>query len=93
VAIRCKTFKEAQANSAVIILAVSLLPLMSIFSEGESAWHLWVPGLAQNALMTRVLKGEGFGAEQVLVPLAVCIALSAGCIVFIASRLRQAAVR
>ncbi|HMC14961.1 MAG TPA: ABC transporter permease subunit [Albitalea sp.] len=93
VAIRCKTFKEAQANSAVIILAVSLLPLMSIFSEGESAWHLWLPGLAQNALMTRVLKGEGFGAEQVLVPLVVCIALTALCIVFIARRLHQAAVR
>jgi sodium transport system permease protein len=93
VAIRCKSFKEAQANSTVIILALSLLPLMSIFSSGESAWHLWVPALAQNLLMTRVLKGEGFGAEQVLVPLFVCGLLTAACVWFIARRLRVAAVR
>jgi sodium transport system permease protein len=93
VAIRCKSFKEAQANSTVIVLALSVMPLVTIFSEGESAWHLWVPGLAQNALMTRVLKGEGFGAEQVLVPLAVCIALTAACIWFIARKLRDAAVK
>jgi sodium transport system permease protein len=93
VAIRCKSFKEAQANSTVIILALSLLPLISIFNDGESAWHLWVPALAQNALMTRVLKGEGFGLEQVLVPLVVCIVLTATCIWFVARALRHAAVR
>jgi len=93
VAIRCRSFKEAQANSTVIILALSLLPLISIFSDGESAWHLWVPALAQNALMTRVLKGEGFGTEQVLVPLVVCLVLTSACIAFIAHRLRHAAVK
>ncbi len=93
VAIRCKSFKEAQANSTVIILALSLLPLMSIFNDGESAWHLWGPALAQNLLMTRVLKGEGFGVEQVLVPLLVCVVLTSACVWFIARRLRVAAVK
>ena len=59
IAIRCKSFKEAQANATVVVLGVSLLPLLTIFNqEGEAPWHLWVPALAQITLMGRVLKGE-----------------------------------
>ncbi|HET7792013.1 MAG TPA: ABC transporter permease [Rhizobacter sp.] len=94
VAIRCKSFKEAQASSTVVILAVSLLPLVTIFNQsGEARWHLWVPALAQYTLMMRTLKGEGFGAEQVLVPLFVCALLTVIGVAFVARRLRSAAVR
>jgi sodium transport system permease protein len=94
VAIRCKTFKEAQASSTIVVLAVSLLPLVTTFNQsGEAPWHLWVPALAQYTLMMRVLKGEGFGAEEMLVPLGVCALLSAVCVLFVARRLRRAAVR
>ena len=94
VAIRCKSFKEAQASSAVVVLGVSLLPLVTVFNlGGEAPWHLWVPALAQNTLMTRVLKGEDFSAAQVLIPLAVCVALTVLGVWFVARRLRGAAVR
>lgn len=94
VAIRCKSFKEAQASSTVVVLGVSLLPLVTTFNQsGEAPWHLWVPALAQYTLMTRVLKGEGFGPEQVMVPLLVCVLLTTAGVVFVARRLRQAAVR
>jgi sodium transport system permease protein len=94
VAIRCRSFKEAQANSTVVILGVSLLPLVAVFNQtGESAWQLWVPALAQYTLMTRVLRGEGFSAEQVLVPLVACIFLTALGAWFVARMLRTAAVR
>ncbi len=94
VAIRCKSFKEAQASSAVVVLGVSLLPLVTVFNlGGEAPWHLWVPALAQNTLMTRVLKGEDFSAAQVLIPLAVCVALTVLGVWFVARRLRSAAVR
>lgn len=94
VAIRCKTFKEAQASSTLVVLGVSLLPLVTTFSQtGEAPWHLWVPALAQYTLMMRVLKGEGFGPEQVVVPLFVCVLLTAAGVAFVASRLRLAAVR
>jgi hypothetical protein len=37
-AIRCKTFKEAQANATVVVLGVSLLPMVTLFNQdGESA--------------------------------------------------------
>jgi len=94
VAIRCKTFKEAQASTTVVTLAASLLPLINVFSLGEeSPWYLWVPALAQNVLMTHVLKGEDFSAAQWLVPLFVCAVLSAGGVWFVARTLRSAAAR
>jgi sodium transport system permease protein len=43
--------------------------------------------------MTRVLKGEGFDAAQVLIPLFVCVVLAAAAIVFVARMLRQAALK
>ena len=94
VAIRCKTFKEAQAATTVVMLGASLLPLINVFSlGGESPWYLWVPALAQNVLMTHVLKGESFTATQVAVPIAVCAAVAAAGVWFVARTLRTAAVR
>jgi sodium transport system permease protein len=94
VAIRCKTFKEAQASTTVVMLAASLLPLINVFSLGqEASWYLWVPALAQNLLMTRALKGEAFGAEQFAPPLIVCVLIAAAAVWFVAHTLRSAAVR
>ena len=94
VAIRCKSVKEAQANASLVVLLVSLLPLVSVFNlGGEAPWHLWVPALGQNTLMTRVLKGEELSFAQWFVPLSVSVALSAVSLRFIAARLRGAAVR
>lgn len=94
VAIRCKTFKEAQASTTVVMLGASLLPLINIFSlGGESAWYLWVPALAQNVLMTHVLKGEALSWSQLAPPLVVCVGLSVASIAFVARALRHAAVR
>jgi len=94
VAIRCRSVKEAQASAAVLVLGVSLLPLVGLFNLGaEAPWQLWVPALAQNTLMNRVLKGEALGAEQVVVPLLVCLVLTIAGLAFVARRLREAAVR
>ncbi len=94
VAIRCKTFKEAQASNTIVILGVSLLPLVSLFNDsGEQPWHVWVPALAQITLMGRVLRGEAFGAADLLIPLAVATLLAAACLADIARRVRAAATR
>ena len=94
VAIRCKTFKEAQASTTVVMLAASLLPLINVFSlGGESPWYLWVPALAQNVLMTHVLKGEALTATQFAVPFLMCAVLAVGGVAFVARALRSAAVR
>ncbi|MBI5257467.1 MAG: ABC transporter permease [Burkholderiales bacterium] len=94
VAIRCRSFKEAQANNTVVILVVSLLPLLTLFNqEGEQAWHLWTPALAQITLMTRVLKGEAIGMPDMLTPLGVAALATALCVAYVARQLRGAALR
>jgi sodium transport system permease protein len=94
VAIRCRTFKEAQANNTVVILVVSLVPLVTLLNqEGEKPWHLWVPALAQVTLMGRVLKGEQIAGIDLLAPLGVAAFGTALCVLFVARHLRAAAVR
>jgi sodium transport system permease protein len=94
VAIKSRSFKEAQASSTVVVLAVSLLPLVSVFNLGaEAPWHVWVPALAQNVLMNRVLRGEDLTAVQVLVPLGVSLAIAAAGVAFVARSLRRAALQ
>jgi sodium transport system permease protein len=94
VAIRCKTFKEAQANTTVLVLAVSLLPMMTAFNQsGEKPWHLWLPALAQITLMQRVLEGEAMGWQDLLPPLGVAAALTAVCLVAVGHQLRTKALR
>ena len=94
IAIRCKTFKEAQANATVVILGVSLLPLVTVFNqEGTAPWHLWVPALAQSTLMGRVLKGEALGAGDVVVSVAVCAVLVVLALAYVVRTLRSAALK
>ncbi len=94
IAIRCKTFKEAQANNTVVMLGVSLLPLVTVFNQsGEAPWHLAVPALGQVALMNRVLKGEAVGLLDMALPLSVCALITVAGVVFVARQLRSAALR
>jgi sodium transport system permease protein len=94
IAIRCKSFKEAQASTTVVMLGASLLPMIHVFNLGaESSWHLWVPALAQNVLMARVLKGEPFTQIQVWIPLGVCAALTAACLGWVVHSLKSAGAR
>jgi len=94
IAIRCRSVKEAQANATVLVLAVSLLPLLTLFNqEGEAPWHLAVPALAQITLMGRVLKGEPIAAWELALPLMVSAVLAATCLAFVARSLRTAALK
>jgi sodium transport system permease protein len=94
VAIRSKTFKEAQASSGLVIMLVSLTPMVTLLNpSGEAPWYLWVPGLAQNTLMALVLKGESLALEQVLPSILVGAVLTLVCLAFVARSMRQAVAR
>jgi sodium transport system permease protein len=94
IAIRCKTFKEAQANATVVMLGVSLLPLVTILNqEGTAPWHLWLPALAQTTLMARVLKGEPLPWLDVAPSAAVCALLTVLSLAFVVRTLRSAALK
>ena len=94
IAIRCKTFKEAQANATVLVLAISMLPLVLVLNqEGTAPWHLWVPALAQTTLMGRVLKGEALPAADLLPPVLVCAVLVLAAVMYVSRVLRSAALK
>lgn len=94
IAIRCKSFKEAQANATVVLLVVSMLPMVTFFGqEGEQPWHLALPALAQITLMNRVMRGEAIAWGEQLLPLAVCALLTLAALAYVARQLRSAAVR
>ncbi len=94
IAIRCKSFKEAQANTTVLLLVVSMLPLVTLFNqEGTAPWHLWVPALAQTTLMGRVLKGEDLAWMDVGTATAACVLLTVAGVVYVSRTLRSAALK
>jgi sodium transport system permease protein len=94
IAVRCRTIKEAQASNTVVILAASLLPMVTLFTDsGEQPWHLWTPALAQVTLMGRVLRGDAFALPDLMLPLAVAAVLAALSLADIARHLRVAASR
>jgi sodium transport system permease protein len=93
VAIRCKTFKEAQASSSVLVLITSMLPLVTVLNQtGEAFWHLWVPALGQHALMTRVLKGEAIDAIAYTAPLLMALLLTTFSVWLVGRKLQTAAL-
>lgn len=94
VAIRSKSFKEAQASSGLLIAAVTMTPMIGIMNPGGDAWwYLWLPGLSQNTLMLRVLKGESLGFLQIMPSLLVGTLLTLGCLYYVAHSMRQAVSR
>ncbi|MCY4745891.1 ABC transporter permease subunit [Pelomonas sp. UHG3] len=93
-AIRSKTFKEAQASSTLIVTVISLMPMVSLLNPGgDAAWYLWVPGLAQNTLMLAVLKGEALRWEQVAPGVITGVAITAGALAYVARSMRAAVAR
>ena len=94
ISIRCKTFKEAQANNVVLTMAVSMTPMLNLFNqEGESTWNLWVPSIAQTTLMNRVLKNAPIGPLDVAPSLFICIALTAAALMFVSRQLTKRAAQ
>ncbi|MDT9001618.1 ABC transporter permease [Paucibacter sp. APW11] len=94
VAIRSKTFKEAQASSTIIMTLVSLAPMVSMLNPGgEANWYLWVPGLAQNTLMMLVLKGEALTTAKLLPSVLVGSTLTVLALIYVARSMRSAVAR
>lgn len=97
VAIRCRSLKEAQASSAVVLLVASLLPMATLFGDGSSLadapWQRMVPVLAQTSLMQQVLTGAGLATLDWAVPLAVALLGTAAALWALVRHLRTAVWR
>lgn len=77
VAAGARSVREAQAACAVLMLLAGLLPLASVFSDsGESDADLRWPVLAQQVLMSRVLRGDTLQGTDFALPLLACTAIA-----------------
>lgn len=89
ISMRSRSVKEAHANNALVIIATSMLPLITLFELGErQAWHWWTPALAQCVQMNEILKGEPLSLIHVAIPFGVAAALSGLCLMLVARQLR-----
>ena len=91
VAIRGKTFREAQSTSTFVGLGASLMPAISFLNpSAEAAWHEWVPALAQFQIMGRVMKGEALPWGSLGISTLVCGLIVAACLASVARQIRKA---
>lgn len=94
IAIRSKSFKEAQAGTAFVLFAVAMAPTVTLFNQGgTSSWHYWVPSLAQMTLMSQVVKGEALATPAVLASVASSVVLCAVSLWAVSRLLRTAALK
>ena len=93
-AIYGRTYKEAQSRSTVALLAFQMAPMIAIMDfSGEKPWHLLVPSLAQQTVMLRVLRGDELHLQHLMVPTAVSVVVTVVCLVILARRLKNLAIR
>ncbi len=88
-----RTYKEAQTYASYVVLVVNLVPMTTIFMTiAEARWQLFVPGLAQQLVMSRILRGDRIGAVDYLVPLGVAAVVTIACLAVLARLLRREAI-
>jgi sodium transport system permease protein len=84
-----KNNKEAQSYVGYLVVIAAFLPMLALMSDGkETAWHYWVPFLAQSTSLVKVLRDEVMPINAFLIPMGVCVLGSAVCL-WAVSRLWQ----
>lgn len=88
-----RTYKEAQTYASYVALVVNFVPLVTVFANlSDARWQRFVPALAQQVVMARILRGEDTGPFDYLVPPAIALAIAALCLVVLAKLLKREAI-
>jgi sodium transport system permease protein len=88
-----RSFKEAQTYVSYIAMVAQFSALVPvILTVRDAAWQLWVPSVAQLTVLMKVLRGEPLTAAHLLLPAAVCLAVTAGCLWLQALLLRRESI-
>jgi sodium transport system permease protein len=88
-----RTYKEAQTYASYVALVVNFIPMVTIFlAPAEARWQLFVPGLAQQLVMSRILRGDVVGPIDYLVPLGVAATITLACLLLLSRLLRREAI-
>ncbi len=73
-----RSHKEAQTYATYLAMLVNFTPIVPLFiSIRDAGWQLFVPAMAQQAVMMRALRGEAITAVDILLPGGIAIAVTA----------------
>jgi sodium transport system permease protein len=84
-----RSYREAQTYVSYLATVASFVPVVVLFSGMKDAlWQLAVPVLAQQMVLSRVLRGDVLSVADYVIPAAVAFAVAALCVASVA-RLMQ----
>jgi sodium transport system permease protein len=85
-----RTYREAQTYVSYLATVVSFVPIVVLFSGLKDAlWQLAVPVLAQQMVLSRVVRGDVLSLADYFVPAAAALFVSALCVAGITRLLRD----
>jgi sodium transport system permease protein len=85
-----RSHKEAQTYATYLAMLVNFTPIVPLFvSIRDAAWQLFVPAMAQQAVMMRALRGEAVSALDILLPGGIALTITALALIAQARLLRS----
>ncbi len=85
-----RSYREAQTYVSYLATVASFAPVIVLFSGMKDAlWQLAVPLLAQQMVLSRVLRGDVLALQDYVVPAAVSLAIAAVCVAAVARLLQE----
>ena len=85
-----RSYREAQTYVSYLATVASFVPVGVMLSGLKDApWHLVVPVLGQQMVLSRVLRGDVLARADYLVPAAVAFAAAALCVAMVARLMRE----
>ena len=85
-----RSYREAQTYVSYLATVASFVPVGVLLSGLKDApWHLVVPVLGQQMVLSRVLRGDVLTRGDYLVPGAIAFAIAALCVAMVARLMRE----
>jgi len=89
IAINGKSHKEAQARCTALVIAAPLISFAGVFRQGaDPLWFKWVPLLAQNQLMRKILNGEVVSVADMAAPVLSCVVITVVALWYVSRKMR-----
>ena len=85
-----RTYREAQTYVSYLATVVSFVPILVLFSGLKDAlWQLAVPVLAQQMVLSRVVRGDALSLADYFIPAASALLIAGLCVAGITRLLRD----
>ena len=85
-----RTYREAQTYVSYLATAVSFVPVIVLFTGlKDERWQLAVPVLGQQAVLSRIVRGDAFGLLDWAIPSAAALAIAIVCVALVARLLGE----